>query len=243
MIHVRSCAPAYFIQLRCGPPGSFYVRCPLRDTFEAMRSAKPPIVRTDATTDRDPDKTYNPPSPATLLARERVIERPAVLAPREIEILHHLRERPSDDGMREVYADWLEENNQMAKARFVREELSLIRERERTPQEIAVECRYAAFAGDSHWRSLVSRAPILHCAPSMAARCPARWHRLRPTTGVRGRSPDRTEDARGEAGELTRDCDACHERVTYCTSDANEDATTRIVVDAAVNPATLRRTR
>ncbi len=124
----------------------------------------------------------------------------------------------------------------MAKARFVREELSLIRERERTPQEIAVECRYAAFAGDSHWRSLVSRAPILHCTPSMAARCPARWHRLSRTIG----SPDRIED---ETGELTRDCDACRERVSYCTSDANEDTTTRIVVDAAVNPATLRRTR
>ncbi len=82
--------------------------------------------------------------------------------PGEQALLAPLRARPSDEGARLVYADWLEQRGEVARAWFVRHEGDVDRNRA---------------VGDPSWRSITSRGDIARCHQEGEA-CPKRWDKL-----------------------------------------------------------------
>lgn len=80
----------------------------------------------------------------------------------EAELLAAVRDAPGDDAARAVYADWLEQHGEEARAAFVRGE------------EVAEIRRYCEAA----WRALTSRARVEDCGRDA---CPGTWDRLAPT--------------------------------------------------------------
>jgi uncharacterized protein (TIGR02996 family) len=80
--------------------------------------------------------------------------------PAEHGFLVPLRARPGDEGVRMVYADWLEQRGEVDGAQFVRHE-GLVTQA----------------VGDPSWRSIVSRGNIARCHQEGEA-CPKRWDKL-----------------------------------------------------------------
>ena len=129
---------------------------------------------------------------------------------REERMLAAIRERPSDDETREVYADWLEGNGHGARAEFLRLQLQL-RQVHAADQPAFTKAsdRLAALApavGEG-WRARVAMAFIEGCGTrrtrslGLELVCPMRWDKLEPT------------DTEG-----VRACGACNQTVTYCSS-------------------------
>lgn len=102
--------------------------------------------------------------------------------PREAEFLRGLEETPSDDALRLVYADWLEEGRRAIPAKFVRDEVKLSALAPGTEEHLrAKDALHAAADGfPAHWRRTISCAPIENCRAETA--CPGRWSELMPTT-------------------------------------------------------------
>jgi uncharacterized protein (TIGR02996 family) len=107
-----------------------------------------------------------------------------------------LRERPADDAIREVYADWLEEHGFDLRARLLRAET----EAARPDLDISVRVDTLAPAPDHPWRAIASRAPIERCI-QLQTPCPKRWSSLAPT-----------------ADDRVRHCATCEQPVYYCAS-------------------------
>jgi uncharacterized protein (TIGR02996 family) len=78
--------------------------------------------------------------------------------PDEHELLAPLRLRPSDEGVRMVYADWLEQRGEVARARFVR-----------------LQGDSTDDAGDAAWRAITSRGQVWRCHREP---CTQRWDLL-----------------------------------------------------------------
>jgi uncharacterized protein (TIGR02996 family) len=134
----------------------------------------------------------------------------------ESELVASLRERPADEAIREVYADWLEEHGFDLRARLLRAET----EAARPELDISVRIDTLVPAADHPWRAIASRAPIDRCV-QLKTPCPKRWSSLAPT------SDDRV-----------RHCATCEQPVYYCASVAEARAHGQmshcIAIDAAV---------
>jgi uncharacterized protein (TIGR02996 family) len=86
--------------------------------------------------------------------------------PTEHRFLLSLRDHPDDDGMRMVYADWLEEHGQTLKAELVRGDAPAHRHRILDPE----------------WRAIIGRTPIEGCDDvSFRFKCPKQWQALATT--------------------------------------------------------------
>lgn len=120
----------------------------------------------------------------------------------EAAFLNHLRDHPSDDTARMVYADWLEERDTdeaTAKAEYLRCDAELVAFAADDPRRPAVEerIRLLALGIPVAWRKTVAKVPV-HCGVTWTA-CPKRWDELTQTTALG-----------------VRHCDACDQDVTYC---------------------------
>jgi len=134
----------------------------------------------------------------------------------ESELLASIRARPSDDAVREVYADWLEQHGFALRAGLLRAETLAAQ----PGTDIDVRVDTLAPAADHAWRAITSRAPIDRCV-MFKVTCPKKWSALAAT------SVDRV-----------RHCAVCDRRVHYCTSVEEARAHGRqnhcIAIDAAV---------
>jgi uncharacterized protein (TIGR02996 family) len=134
--------------------------------------------------------------------------------------LAQLREAPTDDTTRLVYADWLDEqgdSKSAAKAEFLRltVQLASSKKRDGRKKELRKLLQVLATALDTDWLSVVSRLAIENClskrTKAMESRpaglprvsfeflCDRRWEELTPTD-------DRA----------IRFCDGCRHNVHYC---------------------------
>jgi uncharacterized protein (TIGR02996 family) len=107
-----------------------------------------------------------------------------------------------DEGSRLVYADWLEERSEHARAGFLRIEQVVARLAPDDPRLDACtrQLRELMQHIDPGWRARVARPPIEGC-PLFELRCPRRWDALAPT-----------------AREDVRHCGACARDVYYFES-------------------------
>jgi uncharacterized protein (TIGR02996 family) len=94
------------------------------------------------------------------------------LSPVEQALVAAVRERPDDEAAREVYADWLEQRGEFAKASFVRSDVGLDAHRDQIFRETSVA-----------WRSALARSPL----PCNRKGCTRRWEQLALTEDVRAR--------------------------------------------------------
>ena len=124
--------------------------------------------------------------------------------------LQALVAKPNDDVTRQVYADWLEEQDDegaTTRAAFLRLELELAAKKGRRGRR-QKERRELAVLLEPAWLAVVDKVPIERC--TFAFECPRKWENLQPIEG----------------STTTRFCDACKKNVHYCDSiaDAREHA-------------------
>ncbi|MCI0460370.1 MAG: TIGR02996 domain-containing protein [Gemmataceae bacterium] len=114
-------------------------------------------------------------------------------------LLNAVLTAPEDDQLRQVYADWLEEQGD-PRGEFLRLDASLpvLSRRKRYAARDRLRELYAVINED--WLALICRAEIDRCPPSHShPPCPKRWGRL-----------ERTEDP------FIRTCGSCGKQVFYC---------------------------
>lgn len=143
----------------------------------------------------------------------------------ELGFLEALEANPHDDETRQVYADWLEEQDRKDAADFLRVQLTLkdmapehprFQGLARALSELAPQMRTA-------WRRTVARPPIENCNVRFELQCPKKWDELAPTN-----LPD------------VRHCNACKKNVHFAR-DIHEArrlamANHCIAVDLTVEP-------
>jgi uncharacterized protein (TIGR02996 family) len=133
--------------------------------------------------------------------------------PDEHRFLELLRDKPSDEATRMLYADWLESRDRAIEAAFVRVEL-------RPDDPVIVR------SSELDWRAITSRAAIEDCRVGETdpdgVQCPGRWDRLQATRD-----------------ERLRRCSVCSRDVRFCGTIADaalagrvED---RVVFDIALD--------
>jgi uncharacterized protein (TIGR02996 family) len=135
-------------------------------------------------------------------------------------LIRQIMLHPSDDTIRDVYADWLEEQGD-PRAVFVRLQVELnglFKERDR--QQIAIDragirrtrerirlarsrLRNLRATIATDWLAQLDRTLIEHCSVRFQFRCPLQWADLQPTDASR-----------------VRFCNTCRTNVHYCTSVA-----------------------
>jgi uncharacterized protein (TIGR02996 family) len=130
--------------------------------------------------------------------------------------LANLLKTPTDDAIRLVYADWLDEQGDAtsaAKAEFLRLTVQLASTMSRKGQKKKLRklLQQQAAALDTDWLAVVSRLPIEYClAKRMEGEevrsrfafdflCDRRWEELKPSEN-----------------RAVRFCDACRQNVHYC---------------------------
>lgn len=141
--------------------------------------------------------------------------------------LRKLLDNPADDVVRLVYADWLEERDEAAKAEFLRLEAEIATAKKARQARIKVRLQQLAATLDTSWLPIVSKIAIDRCGqvkqirafqiaqliarigssprplesaePKFEFECPRQWENLRPTANPR-----------------VRCCDGCRENVFYC---------------------------
>jgi uncharacterized protein (TIGR02996 family) len=136
----------------------------------------------------------------------------------ETELVAALRANLLDDAVREVYADWLEQNGFSLRAQLLRAET----EAAIPGIDLSIRLERLAPRGDEPFRALVSRAPLDRCdGLQFRFRCPKTWNALAPT-----------------ADDRVRHCATCEREVHYCTSiheaRAHGEQQHCIAIDAAV---------
>lgn len=119
----------------------------------------------------------------------------------EREFLTLIHERPHDEGLRQVFADWLEEGGD-ERAEFFRLDARLAQLGPSDPErrELLRRWRDRRDGLPPEWRRLLSRSVVENCGLSLHP-CPQKWNSL---------------DATLEAG--VRHCWACDQQVHYCQS-------------------------
>lgn len=102
---------------------------------------------------------------------------------RERELLDALRLAPSDDALRQVYGDWLEENGKANEAELLSLEREIRDAEERIDDaelgRLGYRLRTVASLTPFRWRAVVSRPRIENCKKG---ECPRTWEKLTPTT-------------------------------------------------------------
>lgn len=129
---------------------------------------------------------------------------------REQELVQAIIDAPVDDAHRLVYADWLEEQGDEIRSRYLRLEIQIAGEVAESGQmsaEVRSELIDTGSQVGSGWTALVTRAPIEKC--QFAFECPKKWSSLTPTKNLE-----------------VRFCDTCRRNVFYChtISEAREHA-------------------
>jgi uncharacterized protein (TIGR02996 family) len=119
--------------------------------------------------------------------------------PTELRLLAAIAQR--EDGSRLVYADWLEEHGDHVRAEFLRaqEQLAVTKPASPAYAPLIEHVRKLAMDIDVKWRHKVARPAIENCVSFQLA-CPKDWGSLSTT--------ERSD---------VRFCDACSQRVFYCT--------------------------
>jgi uncharacterized protein (TIGR02996 family) len=108
-----------------------------------------------------------------------------------------------DDACRVVYADWLEERGEIARAGFLRAQAIVARAGVRVSARAAASQVLEQLAPDLDlaWRLAVRRPGIAHCS-AFGFRCERAWSSLSPTRQA-----------------MLRQCGACDRRVRCCRTD------------------------
>lgn len=135
--------------------------------------------------------------------------------PTEQDFLATLRANPADEGVRLVYADWLEQRGRTLEASFVRHLGDL------PPRDPASQ------AGDVDWRRITSRGALEMCGRT---ECPNRWDLL-----AANKLDEHTRECRGP----------CQRPVRYCATSADATAAggaqrCTIALDAAADADDLK---
>lgn len=109
---------------------------------------------------------------------------------------------PGDTGLLLMYAAWLEERGD-PRAEFLRIRVALGRlsPTEKQFQGLWRHLRRLRSTIDLAWLAVLDRTPIDNCPVQFAYPCPKRWEALRPT-----------------ADSSIRFCEACQQRVYYCST-------------------------
>ena len=119
--------------------------------------------------------------------------------------LDELRRTTSQDPLRLVFADWLDENNQPARAAYLRAQYHFANlphdARPVTMILAATELRDLAASVDTQFRILTSIQPIENCAVQYSVLCPRRWADLHSTEN-----------------EDVRHCVVCNKAVFHCNT-------------------------
>lgn len=141
-------------------------------------------------------------------------------------LLDELRRRPDDPATRAVYADWLEEHDQAARAEFLRLQLAVgaVASAE-DPAFAQASARLAELAkqvGDG-WRVRVAMSFIepQTCPTRGPAIRASMWGRSKPAPPALGMElvcPMRWDMLEPTEREGARRCRACNTEVTYCTT-------------------------
>ena len=107
---------------------------------------------------------------------------------------------PSNNELRLVYADWLEEQGDR-RAEYLRMEVEFDQRIGRTPAARRLRNRLFTlrFAMEPGWLAQIDRCVIDCCEEKYADVCPRGWHMLTPTT-----NPD------------IRQCAVCNQSVIFC---------------------------
>lgn len=129
-----------------------------------------------------------------------------------------------DHASRSVYADWLEERGDNARAEYLRLQELLLAEPEDRPELQPLRDRLRQLAGglDLDWRREVGR-PVLEGCLVQEVPCPKDWGELAPT-----------------ARDNMRMCESCSQPVIYVTTTEELVARARDGLCMAIDPAVLR---
>jgi uncharacterized protein (TIGR02996 family) len=132
--------------------------------------------------------------------------------------VRHIRETPDDDGLRLIYADWLEERND-PRAAFLRVEAELAALPKDDERRTALQARLREMAPtiDPDWLAALDRTRVENCRHfdsesrdetradvvelSFEFKCPRRWEELRTTEN-----------------STVRFCETCQQNVYYCAT-------------------------
>jgi len=138
------------------------------------------------------------PGDGDAVAHEPPVLDPGALDPVERQFLAAIAS--GDDACRAVYADWIEERGDLARAEFLRAQATIVRRDAGAGARAASSRRLEALAVDIDlaWRLAVRRPGIAHCA-AFGFRCERAWSALAPTS---------------HAG--LRHCGTCERRVRGC---------------------------
>jgi uncharacterized protein (TIGR02996 family) len=119
----------------------------------------------------------------------------------EQEFLQAIRERPHDEAIRLVFADWLEEAGD-PRAEFLRVDAQLARSHQGDPEyaELLLRWRDLRDGLPSEWQRLFSRSVVQNCGLKLVP-CPQKWNDLNATPHA-----------------AVRHCWACDKPVYYCQS-------------------------
>lgn len=118
---------------------------------------------------------------------------------KEQELIQAILDSPEDDSHRLVYADWLEEQGDEIRSRYLKLEVYIAEER--SVGDFSGESRAELIDIGSQvgagWTALVSRVRIERC--EFEFECPKKWTSLTPTKNLE-----------------VRFCDACEREVFFC---------------------------
>ena len=116
--------------------------------------------------------------------------------------LRAICDSPEDEGLRLIYADWLEEKGDL-RGEFLRLESALAKLNMTDDGLPELQKRFAELGRvvDPGWVTRISRIPIENCAVSFQFQCPKRWEYLKTT-----------------AEESVRYCEACRRKVYFCSN-------------------------
>jgi uncharacterized protein (TIGR02996 family) len=116
---------------------------------------------------------------------------------------------PANDGVRLVYADWLEEQGAADQAAFLRLEAKLaqtpVTDRDFFPLNREFRALHARV--DPLWLAKLDRTDIENCFIQFEVPCPKRWERLEPTDT-----------------DTVRFCEKCGKNVYHCSTVAEARA-------------------
>lgn len=119
-----------------------------------------------------------------------------------LSFLRAIAANPGDEATRLVFADWLEENGDW-RAEFLRLDCALRAPPAEQPRPPDLQARWQELRArlSPSWRTVLGRPALENCDSRFLFQCPERWDNLAPT-----------------AVAAVRFCQACRERVYYCSS-------------------------
>jgi len=143
----------------------------------------------------------------------------------EAVFLEAIRAAPTDNTVRLVYADWLDEHNRL-EGTYLRIECDLTAIAPDDPLRTSLQdkLRSVSVGIDSSWLVAISRVPIENCSVSLQFQCPKQWEQLRVT-----------------GDETVRYCDSCQQKVFFCASIEVAQTHAALSDCIAIDPRLIRK--